>query len=321
MRHLLLVILTLTAFSPAAFGWGCQGHEIVALIARAHLDPGVSAAVDALLAQARKDPGLRIFCSSVPADPMAAAATWADDVRFRDRLARWHYVDIPLGFEHKETDGPTPLAAWCPPVDLSSKEKEIPGCVVNAIAFELSVLRNGSLPAQDRADALRYVIHFVGDIHMPLHDTDNRDQGGNCTTMTFFSPKAHANLHSIWDYRLLERDLDRQRLDVPGYARMLDRDSNGGSAGGSMDPVAWAWEGHEIARRLVYGGLRPAIPLEGAAGATDCEAERAKVAALHIGIEEDYFTAAMPAVREQLTRGGYRLAGLLNQAFANAGRQ
>jgi len=79
-RTLLLVSASLLSYVPA-FGWGCEGHQMIALIARAHLTPVASAQVDRLLAAVPIDPGLNSYCKDRPADPMADAATWADDIR------------------------------------------------------------------------------------------------------------------------------------------------------------------------------------------------------------------------------------------------
>jgi len=86
-----------------------------------------------------------------------------------------------------------------------------------------------------------------------------------------------------------------------------------------VDPVAWAWEGHEVASRITYGKLKPQIPVASPAlGQVDrdgCNVGRATVEAMHIVIGEEYFNAAIPAVREQLAKAGYRIANLLNQGF------
>ena len=80
------------------------------------------------------------------------------------------------------------------------------------------------------------------------------------------------------------------------------------------DPESWAWEGHAMATRLTYGLLKPQIPVE-QPGETNCDAEKAKVAALHLSIGDDYVNRSLPAVREQLAHAAARLANLLNQTF------
>jgi hypothetical protein len=319
MRATLLTFCLLLSMAGTAFGWGCEGHQMVALIARAHLAPEVSATIDQLLAQNPIDPALKRFCQDRPTDPMADAATWADDVRTSAKTGQWHFVDIPLTV----TAHAGALDAWCPPIvpvaaGKNSTGKDNPGCVTNAIDYHLAILRDKTRPAADRAVALRYIIHFVGDIHQPLHDSDNDDRGGNCTAMKFFGEERPANLHAIWDYKLLARELAAKKTNPLAYAHALDeRFGTEGQAWRSEkpDPVAWAWEGHQLAMATTYGDLSPAIPVETPNPAADCDAERDKVSGLHIVIADQYFEDAVPKIDRQIAKAGNRLAALLNQAF------
>src|ERR1700683_3040263 len=96
MRRLFLFAFLAPLLTSSAFGWGCEGHQMVALIARAHLTPAVSAAVDELLRDSPIDPAVARFCQDRPADLMADSATWADDSKNQEKTAVWHYIDIPL---------------------------------------------------------------------------------------------------------------------------------------------------------------------------------------------------------------------------------
>jgi hypothetical protein len=165
------------------------------------------------------------------------------------------------------------------------------------------------------------VIHFVEDLHQPLHTTDNDDQGGNCTVIGFFSDEKPTNLHSIWDTRLIQRELAEKKMTQEQYAADLDRRFAGrwNDWGTSQTGIAeWVWEGHKLAADVVYGDLKPAIPVEDPDQPTDCDAEKARVAALHINVSGAYFDQSMPVVDEQLAKAGYRLAAILNQTFAPA---
>jgi hypothetical protein len=311
MRALWFTSLALLSSAIPAFGWGCEGHQIVALIARAHLNPAAAAAVDRLLLENPADPALNHYCKS--ADAMADTASWADEVRNSTKTGLWHYVDIPLT-EKK----PGSLAAWCPPIVPAAAGKDQPGCVTNAIEYNWAILLDTSRAAPDRANALRYIIHFVGDMHQPLHSSDNDDQGGNCTSMKFFEEERPANLHSIWDTKLIQHELAVKKETVADYARILDHeyaDRWGIWGTTAVDPTAWAWENNKIAREFTYGDLKPLIPVEQPTPQTDCAAERTRVTALKIVIGETYFNSAIPVVGEQLTRAGYRLADLLNRTF------
>src|SRR5579871_5107164 len=97
MRAALLLLIVSALSAGSVYGWGCDGHQTIALIARAHLTPAASAAVDRLLRENPVDPSLRRFCKERPNDLMADAATWADDERNVAReTEKLHYIDIPL---------------------------------------------------------------------------------------------------------------------------------------------------------------------------------------------------------------------------------
>jgi hypothetical protein len=294
---------------------------MIGLIARAHLTPAVSAAVDQLLNDNPLDPNQKRYCQERPADPMADAAAWADDMKSIDKTFTWHFVDIPLGI-HQGEAGSSDVMKWCEPIGPSVEGKDRPGCLTSAIDYEWGILRDKSQPGPDRAKALRYLIHFLGDLSQPLHDTDNHDQGGNCTRMTFFSNEKPENLHAIWDERILSRDMHALSASQPQYAAGLDREfaknwPQWGEA--KTDVVAWAWEGHEVAAQVTYGKLKPQIavapPAEGQTDRAGCAVGRTQVEAMHIAVGEEYFNEALPVVRRQLAKAAYRLAGLLNQSL------
>jgi hypothetical protein len=306
MRSVLSLLAVLPLATPSAFGWGCEGHQMIALIARGHLTPAASSAVYQLLRENPIDPALSRFCKDRPNDLMADSATWADDARNVEKTGDWHFIDIPLAVH--STDG-TDVMQWCKPVDGK------PGCIVSAIDYEWALLRDKSQPAPVRARALRYLIHFVGDLSQPLHATDNHDRGGNCTEIAFFSEAKPENLHAIWDYKMIERDIEAKKTTQVQYARDLDE----GFTESKIDVLAWTWESHTLASTVTYPDLKPSIPISPAAlGTADqpgCTEGRAAVAALHISIDGEYVSHALPVIREQLTKAGYRLANLLNQTF------
>jgi hypothetical protein len=316
MRAVLLICVSWLGAAAPLYGWGCEGHQVVALIARAHLTRAAAAAVDQLLSRNPIEPSLKRFCQERPADLMADAATWADDVKNAEKTGAWHYIDIPL-----TVNGRTSLAPFCPPIGSSVSGKERPGCITNAMELEESILRDKTRSEADRAAALRYLIHFAGDIHQPLHDSDNSDRGGNCTAVHFFSEKVPANLHAIWDYKLIQRELSNKHATAIAYARLLERKFSSQSRGWIRitRPVDWAWEGHQLAKTAAYGYLKPAVPFETPDRRNDndaaCAAEREKVAALHIVIGGRYLEEVGPVIDEQLAKAGYRLAALLNRIW------
>jgi len=315
MRSLFVLLAAFVCSSGPVFGWGCEGHQMVALIARAHLTPAASAAVDQLLRQYPIDPALNRFCKDRPDDAMADAATWADDAKNGEKTGDWHFIDIPIAVNPVPEHEPD-VMTWCKPSDGK------PGCIVSAIALEWGILRDTSQPAADRAKALRYVIHFIGDLSQPLHASDNRDRGGNCTAIYFFGQEKPENLHAIWDYKIIAKDLEDRHMTQPQYAAGIDKEfsSNWQSWGTSkVDVPSYAWDSHMLAVEVTYGNFKPPIPVAPAnAGLADndvCSAERDAVQALHFTIGAEYDSKALPVIRQQLAKAGYRLADLLNQTF------
>jgi hypothetical protein len=296
----------------SAFGWGCEGHQITALIAEKHLTPRAKAAVDELLKDNPIDPGLSRFCKPLATDRMADAATWADDSKRGEKTGTWHYLDIPRGLEHVD------LMKYCEPVGDSVDGKDRPGCVYTALNYELAILKDTTKPAAERAKALRYVIHLVGDMHMPLHTTANDDQGGNCTMLTLFGNPKLANLHGAWDYGIIQHYLQQRNQTPEQLAGVLDERFRGKGKGWlkeKPDFTAWIWEGHRVAEKKAYSKLRPKPPVEPAENGPGCAAEKEKTTAMKIEVGDQYAREAMPVIEKLLAKTGYRLADILNATF------
>src|SRR5665213_29558 len=253
MATALRTVFSLVAVFPllpsSAFGWGCEGHQIVALLARARLTPAASAAVDRLLRENPIDPSLHRFCKDRPDDLMADSSTWADDARNVEKTAEWHYIDIPLAVQAGALSAPD-LMHWCAPLNDGR-----PGCIVTAVEYEWTVLRDAKQPPAARAKAQRYIVLLLADLTQPLPASDNRDRGGNCTEIEFFSRRKPENLHAIWDYELIARELKAPGANQSAYARKLDEDfsSHWADWGESRAGVpAWAWESHGLARSVAF---------------------------------------------------------------------
>jgi len=308
------VILALAVlFVPSSlFGWGCDGHRVVAFLARAHLTPAASREVDRLLHASPVNVSSDRYCPDPPADMMAAVATWADEIRTARKNGEWHYINIPRTITKR-----TKISAWCPEIWPASGGKQAAGCVVGAIEHFTKILEDRHRSDADRAEALRYLIHFVGDIHQPLHAVNDSDEGGNCDPVRFGRGAPATNLHSLWDSRLLIDEMQKNSYrDAAAFAAGLDarfapiletlsnRRPN--------DPESWVWESGGVARRTAYGKLKPAIAPVPAGNTPGCAARRSRVGALHIVISESYAAQAEAAIDKQLARAGFRLARLLN---------
>jgi hypothetical protein len=300
-----LVLLTLTA--PPANAWGCKGHQTVALIAEKHLTPEAHQLVQKLLGDNPIDPKLRRWCGNATADLMVDASTWPDDVRNERRNGPWHYIDIPRGKHKGELDG------YC------GSE----GCVTRAIEEQRAILKDKSADPLKRAEAIRYLIHFVGDMHQPLHAITN-------VPVKYFRHEPlpnvlhperedySPNLHQIWDTEIVERDME---ISNPlRYADELDEKFHAVSAGweaGGIHVDNWAWESHERAEESVYDAFTGKIGIEPDMKLKSCAENNhmgKRMFEKHLAVGETYQSDAAKAAETGLAEAGVRLAMILNDA-------
>ena len=256
-----LAVITLVAGCLPTFAWGPEGHSLVARIADAQLTPAARARVAAILGSDSS---------------MASIASWADQVRpSRAATAPWHYVDIPIDQPHLD------MARDCPKGD----------CVIAKIEEFRKALNDPAIAPDQLREDLMFLIHFVGDMHQPLHCSDNQDKGGNDVKVEFHGKPT--NLHSLWDSGLLSRMGTEDQLFSP-----LSRESArraGKWSKGTVDD--WAEGAHKAAQKTVYGRL-PKV----AAGTP-------------VPIDAAYEKKADPLIREQIEKAGARLAAVLNTAL------
>jgi hypothetical protein len=261
MKRALVLLAFGLAFTPlSAFAWGPRGHEVVAHIAAMNLTPKARAAVAGLLGGEAEA-------------MMAINASWADEIReARPQTGPWHYVNLQLSQDMRYRP-----ARDCPRDN----------CVVAQILRQDAVLRSNAPPGT-KAEALKFLIHFIGDIHQPLHAADNRDRGGNQVPLRYRGQRI--NLHHFWDDEVvspLGRDARTIARAIDGITPALQKNQ---LAGGT--PVFWAEMSASIARSSIYPEL-------GRGGAVT-----AREVAGHSRI-----------ARVQLARAGYALAGTLNAIF------
>jgi hypothetical protein len=303
-------------FSPLkAWAWGCEGHQAVAMIAEKHMTAHALEMANKLLRSEPIDPTLSRFCTEAAFDLMADSATWPDDIRkIRPEASPWHYIDIPRD-AHRG-----PLSDFCQPQT---------GCVTSALAEQINLLRNDATDPRVRADALRFIIHFVGDLHQPMHCVTNNDEGGNCVPINFFgnppiekNPQNESyspNLHSIWDYGVIQKMKGSQSISQ--WAASLDaefsaQDGAWQAAGVNIDD--WVWEGHELADKVAYPKLPVAIPVETPVHVASCADDNhvsTRMLKLDERVLQAYVDAVGPTINEQIAKAGVRLAMILNQIW------
>ncbi|MGO8787365.1 MAG: S1/P1 nuclease [Terriglobia bacterium] len=298
-----------------AWPWGCDGHQAVAMIAEKHMNAHALEMANKLLRREPIDPALSRYCLNQGLDLMADSSTWADDLRgSRPEASPWHYIDIPRGAPRSA------IAESCPAST---------GCVTSAIEHQLEVLRSDGTDARTRADALRFVIHFVGDLHQPLHCVSNNDLGGNCVPIDFFgdasvekNPQYESyapNLHGIWDSAIIQRM--RGTETVAQWAAALDRQFSSHASRWEKQGInvdTWAWESHELADSVVYAKLPVAIPVETpmtVKGCSDDDHVSTRMLKLHEQVSQPYVDAVAPTINQQIAKAGVRLAMVLNQIW------
>ena len=214
-------------FGPGAvkcLGLGNEGHQIIALIAADRLTTAARAEVaDLLGGDARPT--------------MANASTWADYIRpARPESAPWHYVNIEI------TASGYNAATDCPAEN----------CVVAQVEKDARIVADHKLAKPVRAEALRFLIHFAGDLHQPLHCADNHDRGGNEVSVLIGAQET--NLHSVWDTDVVAAlGQDPEHVASALGAQISSADE---ASWGRGSPVDWANESFRIAKHAIYRSLR-----------------------------------------------------------------
>jgi hypothetical protein len=260
----LLTMFALPLLSATdARAWGSEGHRVIAEIAEQYLEPTTARRVRELLTVEN-------------ATTLAEISNWADQIRGQRRsTAPWHFVDIPISSSAYDKDRD------CPHGD----------CVVAKIDQFVLALRDPDLDPYRRLEALKFVVHFVGDLHQPLHASDNGDRGGNEIRVEFMGRRT--NLHAVWDSGILSPAV---RGDERSYALRLVHSMSAAQikAWSNGDPQSWTNDSHDVAVRFIYGTLPHGSGV----------------------LPESYAYEALPLVDRQLQKAGIRLAVTLNSALS-----
>ncbi len=258
-----LAALACAAAPGAAGAFGPEGHRIAGLLAEPRLGAAARAEVAALGG----------------GQSLAELGVWADVVRKeRPESAPWHYVNIP-----DAPPGADPLRATAA---VAAFRDPTEGDVLEAIARFRTQLADRTRSAAERLDALRFLVHFVVDVHQPLHVGRANDRGGNDVAVRYAGTVV--NLHRFWDTDVIEL----RKLSPRRYARGLAPRVDAAAASGA--PRDWAAESLAL-RSTVYGfGARGAEPIE---------------------LDADYIARAQRITDERLARAGARLAVTLNGVF------
>jgi len=246
---------------------------IVGRIAEKHLTPRTAHELHDLLNPVPTDAPLTIASSEV--------VNWADDIRTdHPETKPWHFVDIPVDAARYE------YARDC---------RAPGGCIITAIEEFRRQLADRKTDRATRIEALKYLVHFVGDIQMPLHCATRRgDKGGNMAWVRELNDVKATRLHAFWDLTLVAKNMRAQGLGAMAYADSLNRavTAEQREAWRVGTPADWAWEAHLLAVKEAYTG----IPVFSKA----------------VTLDATYIENGQRIVAGQLTKAGLRLAQLLN---------
>jgi len=279
---LALLVATCTFLSPV-HSWGELGHRTVAYLAEMYLTP------DAVEWETKL-----LHNNDEPTKDISDWAIWADEIKRRRPWTftpPWHFIDAHdspparCGVEYKR--------------DCSSK-----GCVVSAIMNQTGRVNDPSLDSADQADSLRFLLHFIGDIHQPLH-TEAEELGGNHIQVEFDGRRT--NLHSIWDTNIPEKMRGKHNLQATAKAWATELFQ---AAQSRLGPNSLAAECQDL-----NTAEKCALAWATEANAWICKMVlKDDVADQELGGE--YFNEAVPIVEELIEKAGRRLGAWINALYA-----
>ena len=280
MRDLVIVLMfAITAATVSLDAWGSQGHRLVGLIAAARLTPNARAQAGRLL----------------DGQTLADLSNWADTIRSdQQQTYGWHFVNIPLDAAGYDRDRDCPRAAGVAEGARSDRWRD---CAVDRILFWEQRLADVTLDGADRAIALKFIVHFIGDLHQPFH-TLGVGRGGNDVQVRVFGEANCAdegekpfpcNLHSVWDSRLIaRRNLDDRAYVAHLQKLIVDKRLSAQAAG---TPAQWAEQSFRLAKEaLVDSGAN---------------------------LDDGYYRRQIAVIDERIALAGVRLAAVINRALSS----
>jgi hypothetical protein len=269
------VVVTLFSSIDLLQAWGGQGHRLVGLIAADRLTPVARQTVAWLL----------------DGQTLADVSSWADSITTEQvQTSYWHYLNIPPDARGYDRDRDCPRQ---PGTAAGSRGDRWRDCVVDRIAYWEERLGNPKLDRADRATALKFVVHFIGDLHQPFHAL-GVGRGGNDVHVRVFgvtdcgsdpARPSPCNLHSVWDSRLIAR----RNLDDPSFVAVLQKliVARGFGSQPAGTPAQWAEQSFKLAKEAL---VTP-----------------------ETNIDEAYYRRHIGVVEDRLALGGVRLAADLNR--------
>ncbi len=252
MKLIFKVLISILIISHTVFGWGKTGHRIVGKVAETYLTKNAKTQIKKLMGH----------------HDLSRMSNWADEIKSDPEWKKandWHWCTIPDGEEYE-----------------TGKHS---GKAVEKINEFISLLKNKNVEKKEKQIALKFLVHLIGDLHQPLHVGNGTDRGGNSVRIKWFNESA--NLHSIWDSKLI----DFQKLSYSEYADYLLLNEDRGKIR--------KWQGDNI---LVYINE-----------SRDLRAQCYNYSGDNL--KWDYFYEHKNLLEKRLLQGGVRLSGELNRIF------
>src|SRR6266404_1384411 len=243
-----------------SFGWGVLGHRIIGQIAESYLTPKAKTEVQKILGT----------------ESIAMASNWADFIKSDsayDYIYNWHFINLEPGLTSKQVQ--------------AYLQKDTAADVFTKTNFLIRELKNKQLSMDKKRMYLKLLIHFVGDIHQPLHAGHREDLGGNRVKVLWFD--ASTNLHAMWDEKLI----NFQQLSYTEYANAINHTTQRQRLAWQKQPISeWVDESYQIGEQLFNEIKQPDQKLS-----------------------YRYNYDHIQTLNERLLKAGVRLAGLLNALF------
>lgn len=262
MRVALTLVFAFTCYT-SGFSWGLTGHRVVAEIASYYLTP-----------KAKKE-----IASLLDNQSMAMVANWADFIKSDSSYNYthdWHFVNLPENLSYAEA---TAFLTNSSDDNIYSQTLKLQ-----------TVLKSPTATKEEKAFALKFIIHLIGDMHQPMHLGRKEDWGGNKIYVKWFGKKS--NLHRVWD----EDIVDFQQLSYTEMAQAYNVLAKKNLKLWQEDPITlWCYESYEISR-ILYAQI-----------------EQMDDKDPNLKFHYNYINFSI--LESQLAKGGVRLAAFLNQTF------
>ena len=205
---------------------------------------------------------------------MPEISTWPDEVRSQPayrNTASWHYINLPLGLSFADFEAK---------VNGMTQEN-----VFSALQQQERILGSAGSTRAQKVEALKYIVHFVGDLHQPMHVSREEDKGGNTIQLNYDGNGT--NLHALWDSKLI----DHPGLTLNRWRRQYDHATPAQIKQWQSDPlIQWLWESYQASSKLY----------------AEVDAMKSRA------IDDSYYPAHIGIVQDRIEKAGIRLAGVLN---------